>query len=67
MEATVVCARRLCAQVWNLSVNFWLVLPILTPESAPIVHPVLEGVFNFLLAWAALFSGFLIDGRVSEA
>jgi hypothetical protein len=27
------------------------------------VHPLLEGVFNWLLAWAALFAGFLSDDR----
>jgi hypothetical protein len=30
---------------------------------SPIVHPVLEGVFNFLLSWAAMFAGFLSDER----
>jgi hypothetical protein len=27
------------------------------------VHPMLEGVFNLLLSWAALFAGFLSDER----
>lgn len=51
--------------VRDLSLNFWLVLPIFSPETAPIVHPILEGVFNLLLAWAALFAGFAVDGRRS--
>lgn len=49
----------------DLSLNFWLVMPIFTPDVAPVLHPCLEGLFNFLLAWAALFSGFLIDGKTT--
>lgn len=49
-------------EVKDLSVNFWLVLPVLSPTSAPIVHPMLEGLFNIILAWSGLFAGFLIDG-----
>ena len=52
-------------EVKDLSLNFWLVLPITAPDAAPIVHPVLEGVFNLLLAYAALFIGFIVDGRSS--
>ena len=52
-------------EVKDLSLNFWLVLPILSYDSAPVVHPVLEGVFNLLLAYAALFVGFIVDGRSS--
>ena len=62
-------ALQLDPGTWNevrdLSLNFWLVLPLLSPDSAPVVHPVLESVFNFVLAYAALFVGFVIDGRAS--
>jgi len=50
-------------EVRDLSLNFFLVAPILKLPFSPIVHPMLEGVFNFLLAWAALFAGFLSDDR----
>ena len=50
-------------EVADLSLNFWLVLPILTPESAPLLHPGLEGIFNLVIVWAALFWGFAADGR----
>ena len=51
-------------QVRDLSLNFWLIVPALAPASAPDLHPCLEGLFNLLLAWAGLFAGFLIDGKV---
>ena len=35
----------------------------MNPASAPIEHPVMEGLFNFVLVWSALFFGFLIDGN----
>lgn len=50
-------------EVLDLSINFFLVAPILKLPFSPVVHPMLEGVFNFLLAWAALFVGFLSDDR----
>jgi ketosteroid isomerase-like protein len=53
-------------EVRDLSLNFWLVAPLLNlPFSAPL-HPGLEGIFNLLLAWAAAFGGFLADGRPSR-
>lgn len=52
------------AEVRDLSLNFWLVMPAIAPLSSPVLHPCLEGLFNFLLAWAALFSGFLVDGKM---
>lgn len=53
------------AEVRDLSLNFWLVMPSLAPQSSPVLHPCLEGLFNLLLAWAALFSGFMVDGKVA--
>lgn len=50
-------------EVRDLSLNFWLVMPLAAPDAAPVLHPCQEGLFNFLLAYAALFSGFLIDGK----
>ena len=49
-------------EVKALSLNFWLVLPSLS-DAAPVLHPVLEGVFNLLLAYSALFTGFLASER----
>ncbi|CAM9113046.1 unnamed protein product [Heterosigma akashiwo] len=53
-------------EVLGLSTNFWLILPLLAPADAPVLNPVLEAVFNLVLAWAALFGGFLVDGRRSQ-
>eukprot|EP00931_Biecheleriopsis_adriatica_P057811 TRINITY_DN34318_c0_g1_i2.p1 TRINITY_DN34318_c0_g1~~TRINITY_DN34318_c0_g1_i2.p1 ORF type:complete len:429 (-),score=89.26 TRINITY_DN34318_c0_g1_i2:39-1325(-) len=51
------------AEVRDLSLNFWLISPVLQLPFAPVLHPGLEGIFNLLLAWAAAFAGFLADGR----
>lgn len=50
-------------EVKDLSLNFWLIMPIAAPDASPVLHPGLEGLFNFLLSWAALFSGFIVDGK----
>ena len=50
-------------EVRDLSLNFWLISPLLGLPFAPTVHPGLEAIFNLLLAWAAAFGGFLVDGR----
>mmetsp|Transcript_78441 Transcript_78441/g.197050 ORF Transcript_78441/g.197050 Transcript_78441/m.197050 type:complete len:483 (-) Transcript_78441:71-1519(-) len=50
-------------EVLNLSLNFWLISPLLQLPFAPVLHPGLEGIFNLLLAWAGLFAGFMSDGR----
>ena len=50
-------------EAWELSLNFWLVLPILFPTQAPTLHPALEGLFNLVVTWGLLFWGFAIDGR----
>ena len=55
--------QRTWEEVRDLSLNFFLVSPILQLPFAPTVHPCLEGVFNLLLSWAALFAGFLSDDR----
>ncbi len=55
--------QRTWEEVRDLSLNFFFVAPMLKLSFSPIVHPVLEGVFNFLLSWAAMFAGFLSDER----
>lgn len=55
--------RRTWEEVLNLSINFFFVSPTLNLPFSPVVHPCLEGVFNLLLSWAALFAGFLSDER----
>lgn len=55
--------QRTWEEVVNLSLNFFLVAPALGLPFSPVVHPMLEGVFNWLLSWAALFAGFLSDDR----
>ena len=59
----LVLEQRTWEEVRDLSLNFFLVSPILNLPFAPVVHPMLEGVFNLLLAWAAMFAGFLSDER----
>lgn len=54
---------RTWEEVRDLSLNFFLVSPILSLPFAPVIHPGLEGIFNLLLSWAALFAGFLSDDR----
>ena len=58
--------QRTWEEVRDLSLNFFLVSPILHLPFAPVVHPMLEGVFNLLLSWAALFAGFLSDDRAKK-
>jgi hypothetical protein len=55
--------ERTWKEVLDLSLNFFLVAPLLRLPFSPAVHPVLEAVFNLLLSWAALFAGFLSDDR----
>lgn len=55
--------QRTWEEVRDLSLNFFLVSPILNLPFSPTVHPILEGVFNLLLSWAALFAGFFSDER----
>jgi len=55
--------QRTWEEVRDLSINFFLVSPLLHLPFAPVVHPMLEGVFNLLLSWAAMFAGFLSDER----
>jgi SnoaL-like domain len=59
----LVLEQRTWEEVLNLSLNFFLVAPLLDLSFSPTVHPMLEGVFNLLLSWAALFAGFLSDDR----
>eukprot|EP00529_Nitzschia_sp_RCC80_P011317 CAMPEP_0113469228 /NCGR_PEP_ID=MMETSP0014_2-20120614/15785_1 /TAXON_ID=2857 /ORGANISM="Nitzschia sp." /LENGTH=616 /DNA_ID=CAMNT_0000361687 /DNA_START=193 /DNA_END=2043 /DNA_ORIENTATION=- /assembly_acc=CAM_ASM_000159 len=55
--------QRTWEEVRDLSLNFFLVSPILGLPFAPVVHPGLEAIFNLLLSWAAMFAGFLSDDR----
>jgi len=58
--------KRTWEEVRNLSLNFFYVAPLLKLKFSPVVHPMLEGVFNGLLAWAAMFAGFLSDDRSGD-
>jgi len=58
--------QRTWEEVRDLSLNFFFVSPLLNLPFSPVVHPILEGVFNLLLAWAALFAGFLSDERTRK-
>jgi hypothetical protein len=53
---------RTWREIQDLSFNFMFVAPV-TMTASPKLNPVLEGVFNGLLAWSFLFAGFLSDER----
>ncbi|GMI46908.1 hypothetical protein TrCOL_g2576 [Triparma columacea] len=57
---------RTWEEVLNLSLNFFLVAPILHLPFSPSVHPGLEGIFNLLLSWAAMFSGFAATEKAPD-
>lgn len=50
-----------------LSLNFFYVLPLLAPDSAPVVDPTYEAIFEVAIAFSLLFVGFVADGRRSPA
>jgi hypothetical protein len=50
-------------EIQDLSFNFMFIAPITHMPTAAKVNPVLEGIFNGLLAWSFLFAGFLSDER----
>jgi ABC-type Co2+ transport system permease subunit len=56
-------ATALEQRTWEEARDFFFVSPILNLPFAPVLHPMLEGVFNLLLSLAALFVGFLSDDR----
>lgn len=56
-------APEIWEEALNLSLNFWLILPLLFPHTAPVLSPTLEALFNIVVAWALLFWGFILDGR----
>ena len=58
--------QRTWEEVRDLSINFFLVSPLLKLPFSPVVHPMLEGVFNLLLSWAAMFACFLSDERKNK-
>ncbi|KAL7490930.1 hypothetical protein ACHAWT_000474 [Skeletonema menzelii] len=62
--------QRTWEEVRDLSINFFLVSPLLNLPFSPVVHPMLEGVFNLLLSWAAIwaamFACFLSDERKNK-
>jgi ketosteroid isomerase-like protein len=58
--------QRTWEEVRDLSINFFLVSPLLHLPFSPVVHPMLEGVFNLLLSWAAMFACFLSDERKNK-
>lgn len=49
-------------EVRDLSVNYLLIVPLFSGGS-PVIHPVLEALFNIILLWSTLFFGFVIDGK----
>ena len=50
-------------EIQGLSFNFMFIAPALHLPSAAKLNPVLEGLFNGLLAWSFMFIGFLSDER----
>ncbi|KAL3769918.1 hypothetical protein ACHAW5_002693 [Stephanodiscus triporus] len=54
---------RTWREIQDLSFNFMFVAPVTHVTASPKLNPVLEGIFNGLLAWSFLFAGFLSDER----
>ncbi|KAL7541527.1 hypothetical protein ACHAWF_006960, partial [Thalassiosira exigua] len=50
-------------EVQELTYNFLFLAPATHLPTAAKLNPVLEGIFNGLLAWAFMFAGFLSDER----
>jgi len=50
-------------EVQDLSLNFMFIAPATHLPTAAKLNPVLEGLFNGLLAWSFMFAGFLSDER----
>ena len=50
-------------EVIDLSWNFWFVTPVFLSHTAPVLHPMLESIFNIVVAWGLLFWGFFIERR----
>ncbi|KAL9183131.1 hypothetical protein ACHAXT_004918 [Thalassiosira profunda] len=50
-------------EVQDLTFNFLFIAPATNMPTAAKLNPVLEGIFNGLLAWAFMFAGFLSDER----
>mmetsp|Transcript_39810 Transcript_39810/g.83690 ORF Transcript_39810/g.83690 Transcript_39810/m.83690 type:complete len:829 (-) Transcript_39810:288-2774(-) len=50
-------------EVRSLTYNFMFIAPATHMPTAAKLNPVLEGIFNGLLAWAFMFAGFLSDER----
>lgn len=51
------------SEVRDLSSSFLFIAPAMKFPTAAKLHPVLEGLFNGVLAWSFLFAGFLSDER----
>jgi len=51
------------AEVQDLTFNFMFIAPATHLPTAAKLNPVLEGIFNGLLAWSFMFAGFLSDER----
>lgn len=55
--------RSTWEEVRDLPLSYFLVAPLLNFPFSPCVNAMLEGVFNLLSSWAAMFAGFLSDER----
>merc|ERR1719217_1051792 len=49
--------------VVSLSLNFFFVLPLTSPDTAPVNDPIYEAIFNAAIAFSLLFVGVAADGR----
>eukprot|EP00467_Chlorarachnion_reptans_P010334 CAMPEP_0114488718 /NCGR_PEP_ID=MMETSP0109-20121206/1483_1 /TAXON_ID=29199 /ORGANISM="Chlorarachnion reptans, Strain CCCM449" /LENGTH=248 /DNA_ID=CAMNT_0001665137 /DNA_START=79 /DNA_END=825 /DNA_ORIENTATION=+ len=47
----------------DCSINFWFILPTFASDLAPQVHPVMEGLFNFVVTWTMMMFGFYTEAR----
>lgn len=54
-------AQESLQEALKLSLNFIYITPIMLPQLAPTLHPMLEGIFNVIVAWAVLLLGFVSE------
>ena len=53
--------------VLDLSLNFFFILPLTDPSSAPVNDPMYEAIFNAAIAFSLLFVGFAADAGSVDA
>ncbi|GAB5353199.1 hypothetical protein AAMO2058_000017200 [Amorphochlora amoebiformis] len=48
---------------FDLSVNFWFILPLTNPDIAPHLNPIMESLFNLVVSWTLMMPAFYSEHR----